>query len=116
MDDSHDEIRSTLIELLASGDPDDFTFTRTASRDGLLLAREIAACRYGRPSEFGLVDYILGLLRSAQPLKAVPMGEPAGSCGTAYAMTNVDGAGLYIKLKLEDDRVVVVSFHRTKHS
>lgn len=39
------------------------------------------------------------------------MGEPQGSGGIGYAMRNVDGAGLYIKVKIEDDQIRVLSFH-----
>jgi len=62
-----------------------------------------------------LVDYILEKLLLPFPLNEVLMGEPPGSGGTAYSMNNVDGQGLYIKLKIEDDRVVILSFHVCKH-
>jgi hypothetical protein len=31
-------------------------------------------------------------------------------------MNNADGKGLYIKLKIEDQKVWVLSFHPSKHS
>jgi hypothetical protein len=39
------------------------------------------------------------------------MGEPKGSRGIGHEMKNADGAGLYIKVKIEEGEVWVLSFH-----
>ncbi len=38
-----------------------------------------------------------------------------GSGETACVMNDADGQGLYIKLKIEDDLAVILSFHVSKH-
>jgi hypothetical protein len=112
MADSGDAIRQQLIALL---EQDEFIFTDTAFRDGMRLAGSLADPKRGFPSQYGLVDYVVERLKDSFPLNEVPMGEPPGSAGIAYSMTNTDGQGLYIKLKIEDDRVVILSFHVSKH-
>jgi hypothetical protein len=53
----------------------------------------------------------LKLLKANFPLQAVPQGNPPGSRGIGYELRNADGHGLYIKLKLEDGKAWLISFH-----
>jgi hypothetical protein len=101
-----------LVSLL---EQDEYLFTDTALHDGMRLARTLGDIGRGFPSQCGLVDYIIEQLRLPFPLNEVPLGDPPGSSGMAYSMNNTNGQGLYIKLKVEDDRVVILSFHASKH-
>jgi len=113
MEESLDRVRQMLIAMLENNE---YLFTDTALRDGMRLARTLGDASRGFPSQCGLVDYIVEKLRLPFRLNEVPMGEPPGSGGIAYSMTNANGQGLYIKLKVEDDQVVILSFHVSKHS
>jgi hypothetical protein len=107
-----EEVRRISIALLESNE---YLFTDTALKDGMRLARTLGDICRGFPSQCGLVDYIVEQLKLPFPLNAAPLGEPPGSSGVAYTMNNTNGQGLCIKLKVEDDRVVIMSFHVSKH-
>ena len=64
-----------------------------------------------RSAESATCDYILDKLGVGTRLTETGMGEPKYSRGIAWEMKNADGDGLYIKLKIEEDRVWVLSFH-----
>ncbi|HZZ79901.1 MAG TPA: hypothetical protein VFE62_15385 [Gemmataceae bacterium] len=57
------------------------------------------------------MDKVLDLLKGGHPLKAIGMGEPQGVNGIAHVMKDGCVDGLYIKLKIEDEQVYVLSFH-----
>jgi hypothetical protein len=97
-----EDFRLLCIERLEA---DDFKFTKTARTDGYGLGY----------TELSMVDLILDRLRAGFPLNEVQLGTPPGSLGTGYSLTNVDGKGLYIKLKLVDDYALIMSFHTSKH-
>jgi hypothetical protein len=106
---SIDEARRRLIELIEAEDCD---LTQAAVNDGREILRR--SMRY--PTRWAIVEYVLKLLRAKFPMHAVELGEPPGSLGIGYVMTNADGQGLYIKLRIEDDRLAwVLSFHTSKH-
>ncbi|MCI0463002.1 MAG: hypothetical protein L0Z62_39145 [Gemmataceae bacterium] len=105
-----DEARQRLIELIEA---DEWEITDSAVADG--FARLRATGDY--PTQWKLVKFTLQLLKDGFPIHAVPLGEPPGSLGVGYVMNNADGRGLYIKLKIEEDRVAqLLSFHTSKHS
>src|SRR5260370_31038717 len=97
-------VRSQLIGLFES---DDWRVAESAVRD----ARQL-----GFFTQWSVCEFILEKLNSTFPMHCIQLGEPPGSSGTGYVMSNADAVGLYIKLKIEDDEVWVLSFHRSKHS
>ena len=101
--------RQRLIELIEA---DDWEITDAAVESGF----EIVRARGLYPTRWQVMKYALDLLKSDFPIHAVGLGEPPGSSGIGYVMNNADGLGLYIKLKIEEDRSVrMLSFHRSKH-
>ena len=61
--------------------------------------------------ECAVIEFILDRLHENFPIHPVTLG----SGETACVMNNADGHGLYIKLKVKEDRVVVLSFHVSDH-
>jgi hypothetical protein len=101
--------RQRLIELIEA---DEWEITGSAIKDGFDVLRSTGEY----PTQWKIVKYVLDLLKSDFPIHAVGLGEPPGSAGVGYVMNNADGRGLYIKLKVEEDRTAwVVSFHTSKH-
>ena len=105
---SNDEVRAELIRLLEN---DDWEITETRARKpGYPILRAMGLM----PTDGAMIDYVTRLLRESFPMHPVPLGTPPGSGGTAYAMNNTNGRGLYIKVKIERnriDKVLVLSFH-----
>ncbi len=66
-------------------------------------------------TEYGIFDFIRDLLQSGCLLREVKMGEPPGSRGIAYRVLDPVRRELYIKVKIEEGTLWVVSFHRSKH-
>ncbi len=66
-------------------------------------------------TELAAVDLVVDRLLAGFPLSEVQLGDPPGSGGIGYALTNADGKGLYIKFKIEDDRVKFLSFKPSDH-
>jgi hypothetical protein len=101
-DDPSASIRQEIIDAFESRR---WEFTKRALREGLEAFR-----RYSEnPTEEEMVDYILDLLESDFPLTTVELHDPP--YGEAHELRNVDGRGLYIKLKLDWPYVIVMSFH-----
>ncbi|MGC8641956.1 MAG: hypothetical protein ACP5XB_18980 [Isosphaeraceae bacterium] len=68
------------------------------------------------PTQMSIVNHILTLLhRHDCELVPVPMGVPEGSRGTAYRIRDPRSPGLYIKAKIEDDIVWILSFKLSDH-
>lgn len=107
-DDGLREVRQELIRMFEA---DEWEFTDRARLDGYQVLRS----QNQFPTECALVDYILDLLRSDFPMHPVGLGNPPGSLGTGFVMNNADGRRLHIKLTIADNRVYVLSFHRSKH-
>ncbi len=104
-DEASAEIRAELVRLF---EQDDWRLTGRAEADGKAI---LAERRYKPPTQWGICEYILDQLRAGTRLTETGMGEPKYSRGVGWEMRNADGKGLYIKLKIEDDEVRVLSFH-----
>jgi hypothetical protein len=101
-DDTSDSVRQDIIAALEAGK---WEFTKRALREGLDAFRTCSE----NPSADELVDYILILLESGCPVCCVKLHDPP--YGEGHELRNVDGRGLYIKLKLDWPYVIVMSFH-----
>ena len=64
------------------------------------------------PTEYAIIEKVLDLLKENHPMKAIGMGEPQGVNGIAHVLKGGYLDDLYIKIKIEDDRVIVLSFHQ----
>ena len=88
---------------------DEWQVTKRALNDGRPLLRALGI---SFPTECAMIELILEQLRSNYPIKAIGMGEPPGVHGIAHVMKGACLEDLYIKLKVEEDKVRVLSFHK----
>lgn len=100
------EARTEYVRLL---EQDDWQVTERALRDAKPILKTLGITY---PTECALVDAILEKLKDDHPLKAIGMGEPPGIHGIAHVMKGAYFEDVYIKIKIEDDKVFVLSFHR----
>jgi hypothetical protein len=101
-------IREELIGLLES---DQWRMTDAAESDGRMALASVIK----RPTQCDIIKFILELLKKGFPMHAVELGEPPGSMGTGYVMNNADGKDLYIKLAIDNEKVLILSVHPSKH-
>ena len=105
-----DSIRLRLIDLLES---DECRLEEVADRTGRGWLRRY----FNFPSQYNIFGHILDILHEdAKSLVIVRMGEPPGSRGIAYRVVDRKHLDLYIKVRIEEEKIVVISFHATKHS
>ncbi len=106
---SLEEIRQQLIELIEA---DEWRMTETAERTGRRFLREIVPF----PSQLSIVRYTFQLLEQAEcTLVPVPMGIPPGSRGVAYRIYDPRSPRLYVKVKIEEGLVWLLSFKESDH-
>jgi hypothetical protein len=108
---SLDEARTELLRLLHQ---DDWQITESARRDGrpLLQAAGFLA------TDGAMIEYITRLLEDNLLCREKFHEVSLGSGEKGYALNDVDGKGLYVKLKINRDRreeVWVLSFHVSIH-
>ena len=104
-----DEVRQRLIELF---EDDEWRIAESAERTGREVLRRVLPA----PTELSIVRHIVRLLTQDDwSLVPVEMGEPPGSGGLAYRVRDPASPRLYIKVKIEEDRVWILSFHESKH-
>jgi len=106
-EESLDDVRDELLRLLKA---DDWQLTDSARKDAFPILRATGCL----PTDAAVIEYIMDLLESNFPFHRVELGS--GESG--YVMNNVDGRGLYIKVKIErgrTDEVWVLSFHVSQH-
>ena len=102
------EVRQRLVELLENDcwmmlDEDE------------IEARQMLKC-YGQcDTQYGIVDFVLSLLRSNYPMLVVELTNVKYRPGSGYVMKNPYDYDLYIKLRFTDsftnDKVHIMSFH-----
>jgi hypothetical protein len=98
--------RDEYIRLL---EQDDWRVATRALNDAKPILRSIGV---PFPTECALIDKILILLKENHPIKAIGMGEPQGVHGIAHVLKGGYLNDLYIKIKVEDRTVVILSFHQ----
>lgn len=101
---SAEEARQELIRLLEA---EECRLTDKAECEGRAYLKRSTR----RPTQWDVHRFALAKLKANFPLHAVLQGDPPGSNGIGYEMRNVDGEGLYIKLKIEDHKAWLISFH-----
>lgn len=108
---SLDDVRAELLRLLKR---DDWQITESARRDG----RPILQAAGFFPTDGAMIEYVTQLLENEVLCREKFHETPLGSGERGYAMNDVDGKGLYVKLKINRDRreeVWVLSFHISVH-
>ena len=107
-DDSElEEVRVRLVQILQD---DEYRIEEVAYREGLSFIKQLV----DHPSEYGLIRHILQLLeKTTDPLRRVEMKNRPGPDNIAYRIVDPVHRNLYIKVKIEDGKVTVISFHRS---
>jgi hypothetical protein len=106
-----DAIRVELLRLLGE---DDWQITESARRDGGPILRAAGIL----PTDGAMIEYVDGLLKDDVLFHGKFHEVTLGSGEKAYAMNDVDGKGLYVKLKIDRGRtdvVLVLSFKVSIH-
>src|SRR5260221_14032537 len=98
-EDNHDPdlVRCRLLELF---DSDDWQFSERARREGNAALRWL---HNREPTDVEMVDYIIALLKSKTTLRCAPQGDPTGSTGIAWQMT--DARNVFVKLQICEIRI-----------
>ncbi len=104
--------RARLLELLEGGD---WRFSERARREGAIALRWL---HNREPMETEMVDYLIALLQSNSTLRCAPQGNPPGSTGIAWQMT--DARNIFIKLQIREWRIgqefaLIQSIHESVH-
>jgi hypothetical protein len=102
--------RAAFIRLLQGDELEEWRITATALRDG----RQILPNYQGHYGAYAVNLFILDQLRGSLPLRPVELGS--GETGCVINAQLADGRPLYIKLKIQDDIAVILSFHVSVHS
>jgi len=105
-------LEAIRVRLIAMLDAAEYRITGRALRDGHQILRDWGLT----PTEWGIVEFVLGRLRAGHPIREAPQGDPPGCHGVAYELKNADPLGLYVKLMIDERSfdqtlVVVISFH-----
>lgn len=109
---SLDDVRAELLRLLKQGD---WQITEEKARKP---GRPILQAAGFLPTDGAMIEYVIGLLENETLCheKFHEMQLESGEKG--YAMNDVDGRGLYVKLKINrgrHDEAWLLSFHVSKH-
>jgi hypothetical protein len=101
--------RTEFIRLLQGDELDEWRITETALREG----RQILPQHQGHFGAYAVNLFILDLLRANCLMHAVELGS--GETGCVMNACLADGRPLYVKLKLQDEIAVILSFHVSMH-
>ena len=101
--------RADFIRLLQGDELDEWRITETALRDG----RQLLPQYRGHFGAYAINLFVLDLLQANVPMHAVVLGS--GDTGCAMNAQLPDGRPLYIKLTIQDEIAVILSFHVSIH-
>ncbi len=102
--------RATFIQLLQGDEDEDWRITKSALSDG----RRLLPSYKGHFGAYAINLFILDLLSADFPMHAVVLGSGRTGCVTNTHWA--DGRSLYIKLTIEDEIAVILSFHESVHA
>jgi hypothetical protein len=111
-DDNPEAARTRLLELL---DADEWEISERARCEGKVALRWL----HGRePTDCEMVDFVISLLRAGTILRCAPQGDPPGSTGVAWQMT--DAHNVFVKLRICERRIgqeyaYIQSIHESVH-
>jgi hypothetical protein len=109
--------RSRLLELL-EGDDCEWMISDRARREGKLALRWL---HEREPTDWELVEYIISVLKTNTTLRCAPQGDPPGSTGIAWQLT--DARNIFVKLRIEggfgeesrEEYAYIQSIHESIH-
>jgi hypothetical protein len=110
-----DSAEAARIRLLALLEGDDWEFSERARREGKLALRWL---RDREPTDCEMVDYVISLLKKNTTLRCAPQGDPPGSTGIAWQMTDL--RNVFVKLRICERRIgqeytYIQSIHESVH-
>jgi hypothetical protein len=114
-EDNQAAARSRLLELL-EGEDCEWELSERAEREGKAALRWL----HNRfPTRWEMVEYVISLLKTKTPLRCAPQGEPPGSTGIAWQMT--DAKNIFVKLQICERRIgqeyaYIQSIHESVHA
>ena len=108
---SLEAIRQQAIILIEA---DRWKMTETSERTGRRFLRDQDLVPF--PTQLSIVNHLQQLLKEPNcSLIPVPMGIPEGSGGMAYRVRDPRSLDLYVKVKIEEDILWILSFKRSDH-
>lgn len=107
--------RARLVELL---EEDEWRISERARREGSVALRWLHDCE---PTDQQMVVYVISLLKTKTTLRCAPQGNPPGSTGIAWQMT--DARNVFVKLRIQggfgeqerQEYVYIQSIHESVH-
>ncbi|MBI2803813.1 MAG: hypothetical protein HYX68_02385 [Planctomycetes bacterium] len=107
--------RSRLLDLLRSHE---WKISERALKEGKIALRWL---QRREPTEVEMVDYIIAVLTTNIVLRCAPQGNPPGSTGIAWQMT--DSKNVFIKLRIaggfgdesSEEYAYIQSIHESIH-
>jgi hypothetical protein len=107
---------AALARLLALLKADDWELSERARRTGKVALRWL---HHREPTDCEMVDYIISLYEAGPTLRCQPQGDPPGSTGIAWQMT--DARNVFIKLQVCERRMgeeyaFIQSLHESVHT
>src|SRR6059036_277451 len=111
--DTPEKARARLLELFEA---DEWQFSERARGEGKVALRWV---HNREPRDGEMVEYVVSLLKGNTPLPCAPQGDPPGSTGIAWQMT--DARNLFVKLQIRERRMgeeyaYIQSLHESVHS
>jgi hypothetical protein len=110
--DTPEKARVRLSELFEA---DDWEFSERARGEGKLALHWL---HERMPTDWEMVVYVIALLKGNTILRCAPQGDPPGSTGIAWQMT--DPRNVFIKLRIVERRIgqeyaYIQSIHASVH-
>lgn len=106
-------VRARLLELL---NDDEWELSERAEQEGRVALHWL---HKRTPTQCEMVEYVIALLESTITLRCQPQGDPPGSTGDAWQMT--DARNIFVKLRICERRMsqeyaYIQSIHESVHA
>lgn len=106
------EARARLLTLLKA---DEWRLSERARREGKVA---LSWLQSREPTDCEMIDHVISLLESDPALRCQPQGDPPGSTGIAWQMT--DDRNVFFKLQICEHRIgeeyaYIQSIHTSVH-
>jgi hypothetical protein len=111
--DTPEKARARLLELFEA---DEWEFSERARAEGKVDLRWL---HDREPTDWEMVEYVISLLKGSTTLRCAPQGDPPGSLGIAWQMT--DPRNIFVKLQICERRMgeeyaYIQSIHESVHA
>ena len=110
--DTPEKAGARLLELFEA---DDWEFSERARAEGKVALRWL---HKREPTDWEMVEHVISLLKGNTTLRGAPQGDPPGSTGIAWQMT--DSRNVFVKLRICERRIgeeyaYIQSIHESVH-